>query len=111
MYSAGGGRKFFDTTSAGKLHLPTHRKNDTSLKVQSFVDEKLRGIFMVCYKSFGQYPYYLDTERNPTGKESLDCQGLYLNVERQTDQVLVIALDLQVTRAVKFRGGSRFPGD
>ena len=27
------GRKFFDTTSAGKLHPPTHRKNDTSLRV------------------------------------------------------------------------------
>ena len=25
-----GGRKFFDTTSAGKLHPPTHRKNGTS---------------------------------------------------------------------------------
>ena len=27
-----GGRKFFDTTSAGKLHPPTHRKNDSSLR-------------------------------------------------------------------------------
>ena len=32
-----GRRKIFDTSSAGKLHLPTHRKNDTSLIDSIFI--------------------------------------------------------------------------